>query len=259
MSDSPRRIRPHMRREYSDEVRWTLSHRRGWLIGFAANLVVAAAFVGYTLYSPRTGGLRLAGLAAELAAWVIASTLATNQLGDDFEYVWSRIEQHDSIVRILLAKNLVLASLLVPITVAVSVATQLDVTRLHRLLPSVTEDLLDLFVVLLWLGIGGLTSVLIPYRPIPPRARWRARNTWLHWGACQALPYVLFFSVIPILTWPPYEVSRHLFGGRHTNLTEYSATFVFWGVVIWATGLAGAAVYVRRAPERFLADLKRPS
>ena len=154
MSDSPHKTRLQVRREYADELRWTVSHRRSWLIGFAINLALAAAFVSYTHYNPRTGGVRLAGLAAELAAWVIASTLATNQLGDDAAYVLSRIDQHDSIVRILLSKNLVLASLLVPITVAVSVAAQLDITHLHRLLPSVTEDLLDLFVVLMWLGIG---------------------------------------------------------------------------------------------------------
>jgi hypothetical protein len=259
MSDSARKSRRQVRREYSDELRWTFTHRRSWLIGFATNLAIAAAFVGYTHYSPRTGGVRLAGIAAELAAWVIASTLATNQLGDDSAYVLSRIEQEDGIVRILLSKNLVLASLLVPITVAVSLAAQLDLTHLHRLVPSMTEDLLDLFVVLLWLGIGGLTSVLLPYRPIPLRARWRARNTWPRWLACQALPYVLFFSLIPMLTVPPYEVAGHLFGGRHTNLTEYSATFVLWGLGVWAAGLALAAVYVQNAPERFLAHLRRPT
>lgn len=259
MSDSVRRSRPQLRREYSDELRWTFAHRRGWLIGFAANLVLAAIFVGYTHYSPRTGGIQLAGVAAEVAAWVIASTLATNQLGDDFGYVLSRIDQHDSVVRILLSKNLVLASLLVPITVAVSVAAQLDVTHLHQLVPSVTEDLLDLFAVLLWLGIGALTSVVLPYRPIPLRARWRVRHTWLHWLACQALPYVLFFTVIPILTLPPYEVARHLFGGRHSNLAEYSTTFLLWGAGVWAIGLALAAIYVGRRPQRFLADLARPT
>jgi len=246
-----------MRRDYSEELRWTFSHRRSWLLGFLVNLVLAAAFVGYTRYSPRNGELRLAGAAAELAAWVIASTLATNQLGDDFTYVVARIEQHDSITRILLSKNLVLASLLVPITVAVSVAGQWDITHHHHLVPSVTEDLLDLFVVLLWLGIGGLTSALVPYRAIPLRARWQARHTWLRWGGCQVLPYALFFTAIPLLTLPPYELASHLFGGRHTNLTEYSATFVIWGLGVWATCLALAAAYVRRFPNRFLDNLKR--
>ena len=257
MGGSVRRTRPQLRREYSEELRWTFSNRRAWLLGFAGNLVLAAVFVGYTHFSARSGGLRLAGAAAEVAAWVIASTLTTNQLGDDHSYVLSRIDQQDGIVRILLSKNLVIASLLVPVTVVISVAAQLDITRAERLVPSVTEDLLDLFVVLMWLGIGALTSVLLPYRPIPLRERWIARQTWPRWLGCQALPYVLFFTVVPALTLPPYEVARHLFGGRHTNLAEYSGTFVLWGAAVWVAGLALAAVYVRRAPQRFLAALNR--
>jgi hypothetical protein len=79
------------------------------------------------------------------------------------------------------------------------------------------------------------------------------------WFACHVLPYALFFSVIPLLTWPPYEIVRHLYGGRHTNLTEYAATFVVWGTGIWVSGLALAAVNVSHAPERFLRDLRRPT
>ena len=70
---------------------------------------------------------------------------------------------------------------------------------------------------------------------------------------------MLFFSVIPLLTLPPYEAARHLFGGRHTNLTEFSATFLLWGLGVWATGLALAAAYVRHFPERFLRDFNRPT
>ena len=67
MGDSPRKPRLHVRREYAAEVRWTFVHRRSWLIGFTVNLVLAAAFIGISRYSPRTGGLRLAGLAAASA------------------------------------------------------------------------------------------------------------------------------------------------------------------------------------------------
>ncbi len=259
MVDSSRSAHVPVRREYVDELRWTFSHRRAWLIAFTANLILAAAFVGYERYSPRTGGLKLAGAAAELAAWVLASTLTTNQLGDDADNVLSRIDHGDHIVHILLSKDLVLASLLLPITLAVSVAAQLDITRMNRLAPSLAEDLLDVFVVLLWLGIGALTSVLVPYRTISLRARWRARRTWPRWLVCQGLPYVLFFTVVPLLTWPAYEAAGDLFGGRRTNLAEYSTTFVLWGAMVWVGGLALAAVYVRRARDRFLSDLRRPS
>jgi hypothetical protein len=243
---------------FIEELRWTFSHRRGWLIGFAFNLVTAAVVVGYRHYDPNSGALQLAGLAAGIAAWVIAGTLATNQLGQDAEHVRDRMRSRHSIVPVLLVKSLVLATLLLPITIAVSVVVQADITRLHELVPSVTEDLLDVFVVLLWLGVGSVTSVMLPYRPIPLRERWRKRSSWLRWGICLLVPYLIFFAVIPVLEWPPRGVAGHLFGGRHTNLTEYASTFVLWGIVIWMAGLGVATLYVRRAPNRLLADLQRP-
>jgi hypothetical protein len=137
-----------------------------------------AALFGYSQYSPRTGGLRQAGLAAELAAWVIASTLATNQL---------------------------------------------------------------------------------PLSPDPAPRPLAGRRTWPRWLACQGAPIGPVRQPDPVLTWPPHEVASDLFGGRHINVAEYSTTLVLWGAGVWTTGLALAAAYVRRAPDRFLADLRRPS
>jgi hypothetical protein len=254
-----RREVPSLRRDFVDELRWTVRHRRGWLIGFAVNLVAAAIFLGYQRYDPDRQVLRVAGLAAELAAWVLASTLATNQLGEDADQVLASVRYDRNLTRMLVLKNFVLFILLVPITFGVSVAVQLDESRLHELLPSVAEDLLDEFVLGLWLGIGSLTSVLLPYRPMPLRSRWQQRSTWPRWAACQAVPYLIVLTIIPALVWPPYDVAKHLFGGRHTNLVEYASTFTVWGVFIWIAGLALSALYVRRWPDRVLAALEHPS
>src|SRR3954451_20807227 len=105
-----------LRRDFVDELRWTVRHRRGWLIGFAFNLVAAAVFLGYQRYDPDRQALRVAGLAAELAAWVIASTLVTNQLGEDADHVLASLRYDRNITRLLVLKNLVLFVLLVPIT-----------------------------------------------------------------------------------------------------------------------------------------------
>lgn len=247
-------VRP-LRRDFVEELRWTVHHRRGWLIGFALNLVTAAIFVSYQRYNPDRQTLRVAGLAAELAAWVIASTLVTNQLGEDADHVHASLQYDRNITRLLVLKNLVVFTLLVPVAVILSAAIQLDESHLHELLPSVTQDLLDGFVLGLWLGLGSVTSVLLPYRPMPLRARWRHRSTWPRWGTCQALPYLILLTVIPALVLPPYEVARHLFGGRHTNLVEYASTFTFWGVLIWTGGVALAALYAHRFPNRVLAQL----
>ena len=246
-----------LRRDFVAELRRTVRHRRGWLVGFAVNLVAAAIFLGYQRYDPDRQVLRVAGLAAELAAWVLASTLATNQLGDDAEHVLASLRYDRNLTRLLVLKNLVLFILLVPITFGVSAAVQLDESRLHELLPSVAEDLLDEFVLGLWLGIGSLISVLLPYRPMPLRLRWRQRSTWPRWLSCQTLPYLIFLTIIPALVWPPYDVATHLFGARHTNLVEYASTFTIWGLFIWMAGLGLSALYVRRSPDRVLAALAR--
>jgi hypothetical protein len=248
-----------LRRDFVDELRWTVRHRRGWLIGFALNLLAATIFLSYQRYDPDRQVLRVAGLAAELAAWVLASTLATNQLGEDADHVLASLRYDHNLTRLLVLKNLVLFILLVPFTFVVSAAVQLDESRLHELLPSVTEDLLDEFVLGLWLGIGSLTSVLLPYRPMSLRSRWQQRSTWPRWATCQALPYLIFLTIIPALVWPPYAVATHLFGGRHTNLVEYASTFTVWGVLIWMAGLGLSALYVRHSPDRVLAALERPS
>src|SRR5690242_3928670 len=248
-----------LRRDFVDELRWTVRHRRGWLIGFAINIVAAAIFLGYQRYDPDRQVLRVAGLAAELAAWVLASTLATNQLGEDADHVVASLRYDRNLTRVLVLKNLVLFILLVPITFSVSVAVQLHESSLHELLPSVTEDLLDEFVLGLWLGVGSLTSVLLPYRPMSLRSRWQQRSSWPRWATCQALPYLIFLTIIPALVWLPYAVATHLFGGRHTNLVQYASTFTVWGVLIWIAGLALSALYVRHSPDRVLAALERPS
>src|SRR5881227_825947 len=108
-------VRP-LRRDFADEMRRTVRHRRGWLIGFAFNVVTAAIFLGYQRYDPDREALRVAGLAAELAAWVIASTLVTNQLGEDADHVQGQLRYDRNVTRLLVLKNLVLFTLLVPLT-----------------------------------------------------------------------------------------------------------------------------------------------
>ena len=62
--------------------------------------------------------------------------------------------------------------------------------------------LLDVGAVFLWLGVGNVVSVLLPYRPISLKARLRARPTWRRWLLCQAVPYGLYFLLLPILHIP---------------------------------------------------------
>jgi hypothetical protein len=63
-----------------DELRWIATSRKGWLLGLAAHLGIAAVYVGYTHYDPhRAGDLRIANIGTAVVVWVLSNTINTNQ------------------------------------------------------------------------------------------------------------------------------------------------------------------------------------
>ena len=50
-------------RDIVDELRWTFTGRKGWLVGIAGNLAMGLAYVGLTRYDPhRAGDLKIANI-----------------------------------------------------------------------------------------------------------------------------------------------------------------------------------------------------
>ena len=242
---------------YSTELRRTFARRNGYLLAFFVNLSLAGVFLAVDRYDPQRGSVRVAGFAAELAAWAIAGTICTNQLGGDSEQVLVALRGRTSIVQILVVKSLVLATLLLPVTLVIALVVEVDLSAVSTLPEDLTLDLLDVYVVLLWLGVGSVTSVLIPYRPIPLRTRWRARDTWARWAFVQVVPYLAFFLVLPGLTYPVERFTADMFGNRVSSLVEYSSSFAGYGFLVWGAGLVLAMLYARLAPHRLLSDLQR--
>ncbi|HWC39862.1 MAG TPA: hypothetical protein VG476_15100, partial [Acidimicrobiales bacterium] len=149
-------------RDVIDELRWTFSARKGWLIGILGNLALAIGYVGYNHYDPHhVDDLRIANIGAAVVVWVLSSVLSTNQLGSDSDRVRTSLERGDSVPRILAIKNLALSLLLVPLAIAISVAVRIPLER-WRLLPHAV--MLDVGAVFFWMGIGSVVSVLLPYR-----------------------------------------------------------------------------------------------
>ena len=240
--------------DLADELRWTFTSRKGWLIGIGFNLVVAAVYVGYTHYNPHDrDDIKVAGIATAVAAWVLADVVNTNQLGSDAERVRHSVAGHDRIARILALKSLALAVLLLPLTVAISVGVRLAIDR-WRSIPHAV--MLDIWVVFVWLGIGGLLSVLLPYDPLPLRERWRRRRTWLRWAVCLAVPYALLV-VVRYLAWPADRIARHVVGRPEHHLLGYAFVYMCWGVVVWLLSLGLAELYVGAFRTRFEEDLRK--
>jgi len=240
--------------DIADELRWTFAERKGWLLGFGFNLVVAAVYVGYQHYDPHVrDDVRVAGIATAVAVWVLADVINTNLLGSDADRVRHSIDRNDRVARILALKGLALGVLLLPLTVAISVGTRLAIDR-WRSIPHAV--MLDVWVVFAWLGVGALLSVVLPYNPISLKQRWKDRRTWPRWILCLLVPYAAL-GVVRYLAWPADRIARHLLGRPDHHLLGYAFIYMCWGVAVWLLCLGLAEGYAAVGRSRFERDLQR--
>ncbi len=219
--------------EVAGEVAATFGRRRTRLLGLITNLVLALAYVGWSHWHPnRPDSFAAAHLGVLVVVWIMADVVNTNQLGADGEEVAAQLARGHGVARILAGKNLALAAVIVPIAVAVTLGAQL----VARHAPDLGRaSLADVGAVFCWLGVGSVLSVLLPYRPLPWRARLRARNTWLRWTLCLTTPWIVVLGLEPAL-----DLADHVVGS-----TGRAGTLVL-GLVCWVAGLAGAARLARR-------------
>lgn len=235
----------------SDELRWNLRGRPGWLAGIGFNFVLACTYLAYyrsTSHFPDRG---LSYIGASIAAWLLADTLTTNQFGAQGEAVATALDGKVGIGRLLLVKNLGLATLLLMITLPVTVAATAWVGRWGQLHDAV---LVDLHVVLVWLSLGNIVSVLLPYRPIPFHKRWQLRHTWVRWGLCLAIPYGLYLTIgeMSVLV----RVLAH--GRRGTHPAQYAIASLVLGIGYWLVGTLIATRLAHWRRTRLCLELRRP-
>ena len=238
-----------------DELRWTYNGRRRWLLSMAGNLVLALVVVGYSDYDPHAAGdFKIAYVGIAVVLYVLAGTITTNQLGADANRVLASVEADDSVGRILAIKNLALVALLVPVALLVSVIFRILVDRWRLFTHTAMYDVGAVFV---WLALGDLVSVLLPYRPIRLRARVKARKTWKRWAVRQAVPYALYYLGGPVLVLLPFTILSYLKVFGPARMVGYPAVFLVNAVAGWLLGLWLADVYAKRHRARFLTELRR--
>ncbi len=220
-------------RMVGEDLRWAFRRPFGWLVGIAVNLVLSLA---YLVVTPLASGAHrdwaiLVG--TYFAVFILADVTSTNVLGVDADRTRLRLLRGVPLTKILLVKNLALLVIVgLPTLVATAWITIHDEPdyRLTLTLPGV------LYPTLLWLGVGNLVSVLLPYRPLPLRTRWRERRVWrstLRWLSCLALPYALCLAVDPMARLPRLvSQALHLPPGPDVRGAEVLALgLVLWGVL----------------------------
>ncbi len=131
------------------------------------------------------------------ASFILADVTTTNMLGVDDIRVRKALHDGVPLWRLLLVKNVALLVIVGLPTLVVAMAMTLwteTPARLIVTIPTVAVPILS------WIGIGNVTSVVLPVAAEPLICRWRQRRQLritIAWVASLALPYALFYVAIP--------------------------------------------------------------
>lgn len=169
-------------RRFVDEVRHVVADApRKILLRLAITLAISLAmvagyhFIGVTRYDD------FSQLSLYLFSAVVGSVVCTNALCFEAQRVRDGLSRGERMWRILVAKNLAMAALIV--VAALPVIVFLAATTYGSAAAMVDQLVTMVFI---WLGLGNVLSVLYPLRHEPIRARFRD-GTWL--------PYLFLFAV----------------------------------------------------------------
>jgi hypothetical protein len=202
-----------------------------------------------------------------LATWMLADVPATNVLGSDARQMSAAIDRPRDLLRLLVARNVVLWLLVVPVCAVVALV---DGALSHASALTVVATLGALAVLPTGtLGIAAWLGVLWPYHPMPLATRWaQRRRFWpviARWSTLVLLPYVLVPFIATVI-YAPVFLAWYLYAGgswqatTHGELAVLFALAVVIGAIAWS---GGHAVSVRLAGARsvplrdFLADETR--
>lgn len=214
------------------EVVATCGRRRARLAGLLVNLLLAVGWIAWSQWHPsRPEAFAAAHVGVLVVVWMMADVVNTNQLGADGDEVHALLESGRGVARILAVRNLALATVIVPVALAVTLVAQPFADRAPDL---GRASLADVGAVFCWLGVGSVLSVLLPYRPLPWRVRLARPRTWLRWATCVGAPWIAVLGLEPALR----------LAGRVAAALGEGAPLAL-GVLLWGLGLAAAALLAR--------------
>jgi hypothetical protein len=204
--------------------------------------------------------------AVVLAAWMYSDVPATNLLGPDPERVAAAIDDPAALRRLLMAKNLVLWSVVTPLCLVIAWVNGY-----------LSHDLLAALYSAIWIGVvpfgvlalSAWVGIFFPYHPIPVRYRWRNRRRWwpmlVRWGILVITPYGLVPALAVVLMGPslllwgltgPQGLDQRL-PDRDVGLGVAVAVAV--ALVTAVAGHWGSLRFIRRRRDRLLAYLADPT
>lgn len=209
-ADAPVTQSPHLPVDLREALR--AEYRRVFhlpfdsLVTVAVNAALMSSFWFFLPPKLRDAMFTLHGTLAfafVLSSWMYSDVPATNVLGPDALRVLAAIDRPDALRLMLVAKNIVLWTLVAPICLVIAVvdaATAHDPTVGLYSAVGIAVIPYGVLAVSCWLGI------LFPYHPIPVRMRLRAWRSWktmlLRWGILVLTPYGLVPALTAVLVIP---------------------------------------------------------
>jgi hypothetical protein len=204
--------------------------------------------------------------AVVLAGWMYSDVPSTNVLGPDAPRVIAAIDRPALLRRLLVAKNLVLWSIVTPLCLVIAWVNGF-----------LAHDLLATLYSAIWIGIvpfgvlavAAWTGILFPYHPMPLRYRWEHRRRWWpmlgRWVVLILTPY----GLVPALAVGLMAPSLVLWGlttpdGFSHRLPDHD---LGWGVavacavalLVTVLGHWGSLRMIARRRDRLLAFLGDPT
>ena len=230
------------------EIRWAFTPPRTWLMGVAANLFLAVAWLAVQPLTPGRHHDWVILVGTYFSSFVLADVTTTNLLGADHYRVQEALSDGVPFWRILLIKNLALLVIVGLPTLAAAMALTLWLetpVRLAITIPTVAVPIVS------WLGVGNFISVLHPVSAEPLIRRWRQRGDRRRtgsWVLALTLPYALYYVAdpmagvehrvlwkqVPALIWPVF--------GRDTKSFVHLAI----AVGVWVAATVAAMLWVRK-------------
>jgi hypothetical protein len=234
-------------REVARELRRALRPPFSWLSGFAFNLVLAVAYLLYLLRD-KTSLHRLGLAGVFVMGWLLSDVTATNLLGHDPDDARALVERRGSVSEVLAVRVIVLAIIAAPIGLLACVVGEAVTDSWQYLF---RDLLLAVAPLSIWVGMGALLSVLIPVRQLTIRERWRARGTWLRWGASCVIPWLLSLVALQFLIAPLVGVDLLHSSVLRTLRLRGILAIELWGLFLCSIGL-WAASWIAERREAYL-------
>jgi hypothetical protein len=212
----------------------------------------------FTLHGPIAFAMVLAG-------WMYSDVPATNVLGSDAARALEVLDDPEALRRLIVAKNLVLWVLIVPVCLVVAVGIGLYQQQWP---PTVLSIVVIVVVPFGALGLSCWVGVRWPYHPIALTDRWEhrrpLRRKLVRWMILVTTPYWLVPLIAAVLALPSIAlwawVAHHGLSGR-LSTGEYGLGVliaVAIAVAAWVGGHRAAVKWAQRRRDELAAYLADP-